>query len=220
MKACSRNILVELMERYPALSVCRGDIEAACEMLIGCYRQGGKVLICGNGGSAADSEHIVGELMKSFKMARPIEDAFKDVYQRVNGEETPRYLEGALPAIALVSHTALSTAFSNDEAAEGIFAQQVYGYGCAGDILIAISTSGTSPNVIAAAKVARAKSMVVIALMGDNEESQLSRVSDIAIHVSECETFRVQELHLPIYHALCAAVEAEIFEGDSNACTR
>ena len=150
--------------------------------------------------------------MKSFRFKRPVDGVFKAAYKAANGCDAPAWLEGALPAISLVSQTALSTAFGNDEAAVGVFAQQVLGYGEPGDVLLAISTSGNSANVLEAAKVARAKGVKVIALTG-SKESKLSGLADVCIRVPRDEVFQVQELHLPVYHVLCAAVEADMFGG-------
>ena len=157
-------------------------------------------------------EEGVGELMKSFRFKRPVNDDFKISYHEANGCDAPEWLEGALPAISLVSQMALFTAFSNDENSAGVFAQQVYGYGKPGDVLLAISTSGNSSNVIEAVKVARAKAVRVIALTGERE-SALTPLADICIRVPRDEVFHVQELHLPVYHVLCAAVEADLFGG-------
>ena len=150
--------------------------------------------------------------MKSFRFKRPVDAAFAEAYRAVNGEDAPAWLEGAVPAISLVSHTALSTAFGNDEASVGVFAQQVYGYGESGDVLLAISTSGNSANVVEATKVARAKGVKVVSLTG-SKESKLSSLSDVCVRVPRDETFQVQELHLPAYHCLCACVEADLFGG-------
>lgn len=204
--------LAGLFRNYPETVLCEVEIRAACDALLASFRAGGKLLVCGNGGSAADSEHIVGELVKSFRFKRPVDESFSEAYRMINGVEVPTWLEGSLPAISLVSQTALSTAFGNDEAADGVFAQQVYGYGGEGDILLAISTSGNSANVVEAVKVALAKGLRVISLTG-SAESRLSRISDICIRVPRDEVFRVQELHLPIYHALCASIEADMFGG-------
>ena len=154
----------------------------------------------------------MGELVKSFRFKRSVDGAFLEAYREINGEEAPSWLEGALPAISLVSQTAFTTAFSNDEAAVGVFSQQVYCYGAPGDVLLAISCSGNSANVVEAAKVARARGVKVVGLTG-YKESDLSRRSDVCIRVPRNETFQVQELHLPVYHCLCAAVEAEFFGG-------
>ena len=197
---------------YPEMLACEGEVRRARRLLTSSFLAGGKLLVCGNGGSAADSEHAVGELMKSFRFKRPVGGAFKAADLKANGLEAPGWLEGALPAISLVSHTALSTAFGNDEASVGIFAQQVYGYGEAGDVLLAISTSGNSANVVEAARVARAKGVAVISLTG-SAPSALSDISDVCVRVPRDEVFRVQELHLPTYHLLCAAAEADVFGG-------
>ena len=212
MVRSSAEILEELFERRPELRACEGGVRAALREMLACWRTGNKLMACGNGGSAADSEHVVGELMKSFLFRRPVSAAFRERYRSVNGASVPEWLEGALPAVSLVSQVGLMTAFSNDESAVGVFAQQVYGYGQPGDVLLAISTSGSSPNVVAAARVARAMGVRVVSLTGARE-SALSVLSDVCVRVPETETFRVQELHLPVYHALCLAVEAEFYGG-------
>lgn len=208
----SEEVVGSLIARYPDMAACEADVRAAAETLVGAFRAGGKLLACGNGGSAADSEHVVGELMKSFRFKRPVDAGFAEAYRAANGENAPAWLEGAVPAISLVSHTALSTAFGNDEASVGVFAQQVYGYGEPGDVLLAISTSGNSANVVEAAKVARAKGVKVVSLTG-SKTSKLSSLSDVCVRVPRDETFQVQELHLPVYHCLCACVEADLFGG-------
>lgn len=202
--------LETFFRRYPDMLACEPDVRGAHKTMLDAFKSGKKLMVCGNGGSAADSEHTVGELMKSFRFKRPVGEGFKAAYKEANGCEAPTWLEGALPAISLVSQTALSTAFGNDEAAVGVFAQQVYGYGEAGDVLLAISTSGNSANVVEAAKVARAKNMRVIALTG-SKESKLTAHADVCVRVPRDEVFQVQELHLPVYHVLCAAVEADVF---------
>lgn len=206
----SEEVVRSLISRYPDMAACEAEVREAATALTRCFRAGGKLLVCGNGGSAADSEHVVGELMKSFRFKRPVDDGFLAAYREANGCEAPGWLEGALPAISLVSHTALSTAFGNDEASVGVFAQQVYGYGEPGDVLLAISTSGNSANVVEAAKVARAKGVLVIGLTG-SKESKLTPLSDVCVRVPRDETFQVQELHLPVYHCLCACAEADLF---------
>lgn len=205
-------VLDAFFERYPDMKQCETAVRAARSMVTGAFKAGHKLLTCGNGGSAADSEHIVGELMKSFRFKRPVSDEFKIAYRKCNGEDAPEWLEGALPAISLVSQTALSTAFGNDETNIGTFAQQVLGYGDSGDVLLAISTSGNSANVVEAAKVARAKGVKVVALTGAND-SKLALFSDVCIRVPRTEAFQVQELHLTVYHCLCAAAEADVFGG-------
>ena len=198
----------ELYERRPQLKDCAGSIAAAFDLLLACYRNGGKVLTCGNGGSAADAEHIVGELMKRFRLQRAID---ADIAAKLPSELSAK-LEGTLPAVSLVSMSGILTAFANDVAWETSFAQQAYGLGQRGDVLIALSTSGNSANCVNAALVARAKGMKVVALTGA-DGGKLAELADAAIKVPETETYKVQELHLPVYHALCAALEAELFGG-------
>ena len=181
-------------------------IDAACGLLLAAYRAGGKVLVCGNGGSAADAEHIVGELMKKFRKHRPIP---KEVESKLRPEIASK-LEGALPAISLVSMSGITTAVANDVAWETAFAQQVLGLARPGDVLIALSTSGNSANCVAAAEVMKAMGGTAIAFTGARE-SKLSRICDVSVRVPETETYKVQELHLPVYHALCAAIEEEMF---------
>lgn len=205
-------LLNSLFERYPDMRSCESEVEEAVNLLIDSFSSGGKLLVCGNGGSAADSEHIVGELMKSFRFKRSVSGEFLSSYRKTNGEDAPDWLEGALPAISLVSQSALLTAFGNDQDIVGVFAQQVYAYGNGSDVLLAISTSGNSANVVEAAKVARAKGIRVISLTG-SKESKLSLLSDVCVCVPRDEVFQVQELHLPLYHCLCACVEAEFFGG-------
>lgn len=202
--------LETFFRRYPDMVTCECEVRAARKLLLDAFKAGRKLMACGNGGSAADSEHTVGELMKSFRFKRPVDAGFKSAYREANGCDAPAWLEGALPAISLVSQTALSTAFGNDEAAVGVFAQQVLGYGEPSDVLLAISTSGNSVNVVEAAKVARAKGVKVIGLTG-SKESKLSALADVCVRVPRDEVFQVQELHLPVYHVLCAAVEADMF---------
>lgn len=201
-----------LLTRYPQLEACRSDLESALELLERCYRQGGKLLICGNGGSCADAQHIVGELMKGFLKKRPLSSRQKEQMCTVCPdlpEPLLEELQGALPAISLCQESALTTAFANDVAAEAIFAQQVLGYGRPGDVLLAISTSGNAKNVGCAAQVATAIGLKVIGLTGITG-GKLKSLADVCICVPEAETFRIQELHLPVYHALCAQLE-EIF---------
>ena len=216
MKETSKGILNRLQEQYPLLSACMDDICEMTERICNCYRKGGKLLICGNGGSASDALHIVGELMKSFVLPRKIDEKLKLMLMTGNDEDASyicENLQGALPAIALVSEAALITAYSNDVAPDMMFAQQVLGYGAAGDVLLGISTSGNSKNVILAAKVARALGMQTLSLTGRGG-GKLKAVSDVTVAVPEGETYRVQELHLPVYHAICLAIEEEFFGKD------
>lgn len=202
-----------LIERYTKLAVCKKDIEEVFTVLAECFHAGHKLLIAGNGGSAADAEHIVGELMKGFKLERRLPRLEAEALIAASPELGPTLaasLQSALPAIALDGHPALTTAYMNDCEPLLCFAQQVNGYGQTGDVLLAISTSGNSKNVLYAATVARAKSMKIIGLTGERE-SKLSAYADICIKVPEMETYRVQELHLPVYHALCLMLEMEFF---------
>ena len=199
-------IFKELYERYPQLKCCEGEIAKAFDLLLTCYKGGGKVLTCGNGGSAADAEHIVGELLKKFRKHRDID---RGVAAKLPAELVTR-LEGALPAVSLVSMSGILTAFANDVAWETVFAQQVYGLGKAGDVLIALSTSGNSANCVNAALVAKAKGLKVVSMTGTGG-GRIGELADAAIKVPETETYKIQELHLPIYHALCAAIEDVLF---------
>ena len=202
-----------LIMRYPHLECCKGNIIIAFEFIRDCYKNGGKLLVCGNGGSAADAEHIVGELMKGFKKARHLASIELEKLVEIDslmGRTLADNLQGALPAIALDGHPALTTAYMNDCEPIICFAQQVYGYGCKNDVLFAISTSGNSRNVLYAVVAAKAKGMVVIGLTGEND-SKLSAMSDVCIRVPSTETYQIQELHLPIYHCLCLMLEDYFF---------
>lgn len=207
MKNASLKYIDELIERYPSLNVCKSSIINVTELLIGSYKKGNKLLVCGNGGSAADSEHIVGELMKGFILPRKLNS---DLIDKINDKELTDVLQYGLPTISLVSHTALSTAFSNDQLPSAVFAQQVLGYGKEDDVLLCISTSGNSLNCVYAAKVAKAINMKVVSLTGE-KNSKLKELSDMTIQVPEKETFKIQELHLPVYHAICLAIENEFY---------
>lgn len=203
-----------LVKRYPRLDVCRQEILAAYAAMEGCFANGGKILIAGNGGSAADAEHIVGELMKGFKLPRKIDQGFAEKLLMASpelGATLAASLQGALPAIALDGHAALSTAYMNDCEPLLCFAQQVNGYGTAGDLFLGISTSGNSKNVLYAAAVARAKGMKVVGLTGQ-KESKLSAYADVCIQAPATETYMIQELHLPIYHCLCMMLESHFFK--------
>ena len=202
-----------LIMRYPHLECCKGNIIIAFEFIRDCYKNGGKLLVCGNGRSAADAEHIVGELMKGFKKARHLASIEVEKLVEIDslmGRTLADNLQGALPAIALDGHPALTTAYMNDCEPIICFAQQVYGYGCKNDVLFAISTSGNSRNVLYAVVAAKAKGMVVIGLTGEND-SKLSAMSDVCIRVPSTETYQIQELHLPIYHCLCLMLEDYFF---------
>lgn len=202
-----------LIERYPMLSVCKDDIKKAYELLEAAYQQGRKLLVCGNGGSASDSEHIVGELMKEFKLKRKVyadqAAALKEIDSEL-GQVLAENLQGALPAICLTGHSSLTTAFMNDANADLVFAQQVNGYGKPGDVFLGISTSGNSKNVLYAAVNAKAKGLKVVGLTGA-KENKLMRFADVCIRVPETETYKIQELHLPVYHCLCLMLEDKFF---------
>ena len=202
-----------LVERYPSLESAKNDIVAAYLLLEESYKNGGKLLVAGNGGSAADAEHIVGELMKGFKLPRKPEADFAEKLVEENqelGSVLAENLQGALPAIALDGHPALSTAYMNDCEPLLCFAQQVNGYGKSGDVFLGISTSGNSKNVLYAATTAHAKGMKVIGLTGA-KDSKLKDMSDVCIKVPQTETYMMQELHLPIYHCLCLMLEDKFF---------
>ena len=213
MKALAQKHLSTVMERHPALQSCENSLQAAVEAVIACYRNGGKLLVCGNGGSASDSQHIVGELMKGFVLPRKLDAAMQQKLKETcpdSADYLIMNLQGALPAISLVSESALSTAYANDVAPELCFAQQVLGHGKPGDVLIGISTSGNSQNVLYAARVAHAKGLTVIGLTGQYG-GKLKDAADICVMAPGTETYQVQEYHLPLYHAICLAVEAEFF---------
>ena len=202
-----------LVERYPSLESAKNDIVAAYLLLEESYNNGGKLLVAGNGGSAADAEHIVGELMKGFKLPRKPEADFAEKLVEENqelGSVLAENLQGALPAIALDGHPALSTAYMNDCEPLLCFAQQVNGYGKLGDVFLGISTSGNSKNVLYAATTAHAKGMKVIGLTGA-KDSKLKDMSDVCIKAPQTETYMIQELHLPIYHCLCLMLEDKFF---------
>lgn len=202
-----------LCERYPALKIVEDDIARAYQILEDSYKNGGKLLVAGNGGSAADAEHIVGELMKGFKLPRKPQSDFADKLIQTNtelGAVLAENLQGALPAIALDGHPALSTAYMNDCEPLLCFAQQVNGYGKTGDVFLGISTSGHSKKVLYAATTAHAKGMKVIGLTGA-KSSKLEQMSDVCIKVPQIETYMIQEFHLPVYHCLCLMLEDEFF---------
>ena len=208
-----QEIFEELFVRYPVLEKNREDILKAYEVLETCYRTGGKLLVAGNGGSCADAEHIVGELMKGFKKRRPLSEELQRrlaMEDTNHGEELARSLQGSLRAIALDGHPGLSTAFANDVDGMLSYAQQVNGYGKAGDVFLGISTSGNAENVMYAAVTAKAKGMKVIGLTGKTG-GKLAKIADVAIIVPEQETYKIQELHLPIYHALCLMLEDRFY---------
>lgn len=209
----TEQILEKLIERYPPLEVCRNEIKEAGELIIESYKNSGQLLTCGNGGSCSDADHIVGELMKSFSKKRPLDNDAKESLMAVDEERgalMSAKLEKGLPAISLNAHGALISAISNDIGGDFIFAQQVMGYGRKGDVLLGISTSGSSKNVVDACIAAKAKGLKVIALVGQTG-GKMKDFSDVAIRVPSTCTPDVQEFHLPIYHALCIMAEETFF---------
>ena len=207
-----RAILQRLLEDNPALAPLRSGLLDAYALLKGAFELGGKLLLCGNGGSAADADHIVGELMKGFLKRRPL-----TAEERALLDDTPDMpagfadrLQGALPALSLNTHGALLSAYANDVDASMVYAQQVWALGQGGDALLALSTSGNSRNVVNAVHAARAKGLRTLAITGE-KESALSALCDVTLRLPSAETYRVQEYTLPVYHALCALLEAAFF---------
>ncbi len=203
----------EMIARYPALSVCREDIINGYDVLKNAYESGHKLLVAGNGGSAADAEHMAGELMKKFRLTRHVPAYLAKKLTDIDpdrGAKLAANLEQSLTAIPLVTCEAITTAYMNDVDAIGVFAQQLYGFGREGDVFLGISTSGNSENVISAAITAKALGIKVIVLTGEGG-GKLAGYADVAIKVPETETFRIQELHLPVYHCLCMMLEEEFF---------
>jgi D-sedoheptulose 7-phosphate isomerase len=198
-------------ERYPELEGQRENIEKAIDILEHCFKNNGKILVCGNGGSSADSAHIVGELMKSFMAKRPLNDEISRKINQEFGDEVADKLQLGIPCIDLTAQSALLTAFSNDADPAYIFAQQVVGYSRnnPNDVVLGISTSGNSKNVVNAIRVAKSLGLKTIALTG-KEESALSKLSTVCVRAPEKETFKVQEYHLPIYHYICMELEKRI----------
>lgn len=202
-----------LIDRYPKLIVCKEDIIKAFELMLEAFNNKRKLLVCGNGGSASDSEHIVGELMKEFKLKRKVYADQAEAMKAIDpdmGTTLAENLQGALPAICLTGHSSLTTAFMNDANADLVFAQQVNGYGKANDVFLGISTSGNSKNVCYAAITAKSKGLKVVGLTGA-KESKLSKMAHCSIRVPETETYKIQELHLPVYHCLCLMLEEHFF---------
>lgn len=213
MKQPVISFLDGMIVNYPDLAGQKESITAAFNIISGSYRNGGKLLVCGNGGSAADSEHMVAELMKEFRLKRPIPEKEKQKISAANIENSDDLcngLQGALPAISLVNETSLFTAFINDVNADMVFAQQVYGYGRKGDVLLAISTSGNSSNIVNAVNIAKVKGLTTIGLTG-SKLCKLQEICDVTISAPSKTTYRIQEYHQPIYHALCAMLEEEFF---------
>ena len=203
----------ELIARYPQLHICRDSLLQAIKAMCQCYKVGGKVIVCGNGGSASDAEHIVGELMKGFKLPRKLRPEMCEQLTEADPERGPvlaACLQQGLPAIALSSHQALNTAFMNDVDGNLMFAQQLGVLGCPGDVFLAISTSGNSKNVFDACVMAKAKGMKIIALSGKTG-GMLKNIADLSLIMPGDETYMIQELHLPVYHCLCLMLEEHFF---------
>jgi D-sedoheptulose 7-phosphate isomerase len=203
-----------LIDLYPELVICEEDIQKAIQILSDCFSAKGKLLVCGNGGSAADSEHIVGELMKGYMSKRPLPETIRKKFLTANNQQElylADHLQGALPAISLVSQSSLISAFANDVSADLVFAQQVYGFGQPGDVLLGISTSGNAKNVNYALQTARAIGMKTIGL-GGPDGGKMKDYSDVIILVPGESTPAIQERHLPVYHTICAVLEQEFFE--------
>ena len=207
-----------LYERFSALSECKNDIDSFISMMLETYKSGGKILLCGNGGSCADCDHIVGELMKSFMYERKPDAEFCEKLKNHFHEEADKVsgcLQTGIPAISLPSQTAVLSAYLNDVEPEYVYAQLVYGYAKKNDMLIALSTSGNSKNVVNAVKVAKAVGIKTAAITGANE-SKLSQLCDTCVRVPETETYKIQELTLPVYHHLCACLEKILFGGNEK----
>jgi D-sedoheptulose 7-phosphate isomerase len=222
MEKSESEIIESLLKGNPSLVQCRQSIENTCELLWKSFSGGGTCLVCGNGGSAADAEHIVAELMNRYQLRRPIPQRHIDALRAVKhpaADSIADRLQRALPALSLVSQTALTTAIGNDIDADIIFAQQVYGYGKEGDVLIALSTSGNSPNVINAVIVARSLNMAVIGFSGKNG-GELKSLCDVCICVPEDETYTIQERHIAVYHTLCAILEKRLIHSHTSSSGR
>lgn len=202
-----------LVERYPILAGVQDQVAGIYEVIRECYENGGKLIIGGNGGSCSDADHIVGELMKGFKMLRPLNADMQEKLTGVDpvlGADLARSLQGGLPAVALSSHPALNTAFSNDVNGDMMYAQQICSLGKPGDVFLAITTSGTAMNLRYAAITAKAKGMKVLALTGKTGGA-MNELADINLVVPCNETYQIQELHLPVYHCLCLMLEDHFF---------
>lgn len=218
MKTNTTIVIEDLIKRYPALKVCQQDILATVELLVTCYHDKKKIIICGNGGSAADAQHIVGELMKAFVLPRKLSKD-KQLEIQKNFPNSSQYLidnlQDVLPAVSLLGETALTSAYANDKAPDLVFAQQVLGLGNENDVLFAISTSGTSRNVLYACEVAKIQKMKIIGLTGLSG-GKMKDICDVTICAPSDITYQIQEYHLPIYHAICLALEEEFFGEEPN----
>lgn len=203
----------DLVARYSALSGSTESIQKGCEVIIEAFKNGGKMLVAGNGGSAADSDHISGELLKAFILPRKVDDTFTKQLKAVDekdGEYLSRVLQRGLPCLPLIAHSAVMTATMNDNAGDVVFAQQVMSLGKRGDVFLGISTSGNSRNIVLSAITAKALGMKVATLTG-RDGGAVKALSDVCIIVPETETYKIQELHLPVYHAICLTIEEAFF---------
>jgi D-sedoheptulose 7-phosphate isomerase len=209
-----REKLLDLLcEKYPALAGTKRNIDDASEVIIRCYEKGGKLLICGNGGSSTDADHLAGELMKSFESGRPLDDSFRKRLHEISeirGRYLAAKLEHSLPAISLSSNTSLTTAISNDIDPALVFAQQIMGYGNEEDVLIGISTSGNSQNIVDACITAKALNLNVIGITGKTG-GKMKHYCDVLVNVPETGTAPVQELHLPVLHTICRIIENHFY---------
>ena len=215
MKQSSKLIIDNLIKRYPILTGCYEGVVASLEALINCYKNGNKLVACGNGGSASDAQHIVGELMKGFMLPRKLSSNRQKLLREMfpnSSQYLIDNLQDVLPAISLQGEISLITAYTNDMAPDLVFAQQVLGYGQKGDVLLAISTSGNSQNIIYACEIARVQDMVIIGLTGETG-GKLKGLCDVLVKVPSRITYQIQELHLPVYHSLCLALENEFWGG-------
>lgn len=206
-------MLNELLKRYPSLALCDEEITHAINLLCDSYQSGGKLLLCGNGGSCADCEHITGELMKGFLSKRSLCEEHQnkfDILYGADGKKMAEKLQYGFPTIPLPALSGLVSAFSNDVDAELVYAQMVWGFGKPQDVLLGISTSGNAENVCNACMTAKAKGMSCIGLSG-SARGKMDDICDFVIHAPASETYKIQELHLPIYHAICAEVEERLF---------
>jgi D-sedoheptulose 7-phosphate isomerase len=213
MKACTSEFIADFFARHEDLKPLQEKILQAGNVLMEAFRQGNQVLLCGNGGSCADCDHIAGEFLKGFLLKRPVHAELKEALAQYgeSGVALGMKLQQGLPAISLTAHAGAISAFSNDVDPEMVYAQQVLAYGKPGDVLIGISTSGNAKNVLGAARAAKVRGAAVIGLTG-MKESKLSAVADVCIRVPDTETYRIQEYHLPVYHWLCALVEEAMFD--------
>lgn len=203
----------DFFERYSNLQICRNDMEQGVSLMCDTYRKGGKILVCGNGGSCADSEHIVGELMKSFVLCRKIPKSDTEKFQKLLGDEAElfeKYLQRGIPAFSLCSQSGVMTAYNNDVNSDFVYAQLLYASARENDLFIGISTSGNSRNVVNAVKVAKVMGIKSLCLTGE-KECEIDKFADCVIKVPETETYKIQELHLPVYHYLCLETEKNLF---------